>query len=236
MEHKTIEIAILLYEGMTALDAIGPYEVLSRLPNSTIKLVANEPGLIYTDTRYLALNAPFALAEVTSPTVLLLPGGSAGTMKIAQDESVLDWIRLVHLTTQWTTAVCTGAFLLGKAGLLAGLEATTHWASTADLAQYNATYQPARFVQSGRIITAAGVSAGIDMALYLAGQLCGNDIAEAIQLAIEYDPAPPFQSGSLPQADSAIVQQSRKLLEGWFLEEFRKFYPDQAMPELPSEH
>jgi len=169
--ENPLEIAILLYEGMTALDAIGPYEVLSRLPNTTIELVAKSPGLITTDTRYLALNATASLSDVTSPNVVLLPGGSAGTMKITQDQSVLDWIRTVHARTQWTTAVCTGVFLLGAAGLLTGVTATTHWASTADLPKYGATYQPARFVQSGRIITAAGVSAGIDMALYLASQL-----------------------------------------------------------------
>jgi transcriptional regulator GlxA family with amidase domain len=232
--EQPLEIAILLYEGMTALDAIGPYEVLSRLPNTTIKLVAKEPGLITTDTRYLALNATSSLSEVPSPDVILLPGGSAGTMKIAQEPAVLDWICSTHANAQWTTAVCTGVFLLGKAGLLAGIEATTHWASTADLAQYNAIYKPARFVQSGKIITAAGVSAGIDLALDLASKLRGEEIAKAIQLAIEYDPAPPFQSGSLQQAEPGIVQQSKNLLRSGFLKEFRKFYPDQAMPNLPS--
>lgn len=229
MTQKSIEIAILLYEGMTALDAIGPYEVLSRLPNSTIKLVAQKTGLIYTDTRYLALNAAFSLSEVPTPDVLLLPGGSAGTMKIAQTPSVLEWIRTAHLTTQWTTAVCTGVLLLGAAGLLTGMEATTHWASTADLARYQAVYQPARWVQSGKLLTAAGVSAGIDMALYLAGQLCGAPIAEAVQLAIEYDPQPPFHSGSMEKASQETVERSRHLLRNWFMQEFQKFYPNQPL-------
>lgn len=229
--EKPLEIAILFYEGMTALDAIGPYEVLSRLPDTTIKLTAKSPGLITTDTRYLALNAAFSLSDVPSPDVMLLPGGSAGTMKINQDQFVLDWVRTAHQTTQWTTAVCTGVFLLGKAGLLEGVEATTHWASTSDLAQYNATYQPARFVQSGKILTAAGVSAGIDMALYLAAQLRGEEVAKAIQLAIEYDPNPPFASGSLQQANQKTITQSNELLKGWFLEEFRRFYPDQSIPK-----
>jgi transcriptional regulator GlxA family with amidase domain len=233
MQQESLEIAILLYEGMTALDAIGPYEVLSRLPNTIIKLVAKEPGLITTDTRYLSINATSSLLDVPSPDVILLPGGSAGTMKISQEPSVLEWIRITHANSQWTTAVCAGVFLLGKVGLLEGIEATTHWASTSDLANYNAIYKPARFVQSGKIITAAGVSAGIDLALDLASKLRGEEVAKAIQLAIEYDPAPPFQSGSLQKADPAIVQQSRNLLRGWFLEEFRKFYPDQAMPNLP---
>lgn len=235
MVQVPLEIAILLYEGMTALDAIGPYEVLSRLSQTTIKLVAMAPGLITTDTRYLALNATFALADVTAPDIILLPGGSAGTMKIAQDPSILEWIRTAHATSQWTTAVCTGTFLLGKAGLLAGIAATTHWASTADLAQYNAIYKPGRFVQSGKIITAAGVSAGIDLALYLASKLRGDEVAKAIQLAIEYDPAPPFQSGSLQRADQETVRQASSLLRGWFVEEFQKFYPDLTLPELPSE-
>ena len=231
---QPLEIAILLYEGMTALDAIGPYEVLSRLPDTTIKLVAMETGLITTDTRYLALNATSSLADVTSPDVILIPGGSAGTMKIAQEPSILEWLRTAHASSQWTTAVCTGVFLFGEAGLLAGIEATTHWASTADLAKYNAIYKPARFIQSGKIITAAGVSAGIDLALYLASKIRGDIIAQVIQLAIEYDPAPPFNSGSLQHADQEIVQQARDLLRRGFLEEFRKFYPDQAMPKLPS--
>ena len=232
IQPDSLEIAILLYEGMTALDAIGPYEVLSRLPNTTIKLVAKQPGLVVTDTRYLALNATDSFTDVPTPDVILLPGGSAGTMKITQDQAVLDWVRSAHATTQWTTAVCTGVFLLGASGLLTGVEATTHWASTGDLAKYNATYRPARFVQSGKIITAAGVSAGIDMALYLASQLRGEQVAKAIQLAIEYDPDPPFKSGSLQKADQETVQQSRKLLRGWFLDEFQKFLPDQAIPKL----
>jgi putative intracellular protease/amidase len=227
--EKPLEIAILLYEGMTALDAIGPYEVLSRLPNTTIKLVAKSPGLITTDTRYLALNATSSLSDVTSPDVMLLPGGSAGTMKITQDQSVLDWVCTAHANTQWTTAVCTGVFLLGAAGLLAGIEATTHWASTDDLAKYSATYQPARFVQSGKIITAAGVSAGIDMALYLASQLRGEEVAKAIQLAIEYDPHPPFNSGSIEKASQETLERSKGLLKSWFIREFQKFYPNQQM-------
>jgi putative intracellular protease/amidase len=231
MEQEPLEIAILLYEGMTALDAIGPYEVLSRLPDTTIKLVAQEPGLITTDTRYLAFNATSSLSDITVPDVLVLPGGSAGTMKIAREQSVLDWIRTVHANTQWTTAVCTGTFLLGEAGLLDGVEATTHWASTSDLTRYNATYKPARFVQSGKIITAAGVSAGIDMALYLASKVRGDEIAAAIQLAIEYDPQPPFDAGSVQKASQETSQQAAKLLRGWFLKEFQKFYPNNQMPK-----
>lgn len=229
MEPEPLEIAILLYEGMTALDAIGPYEVLSRLPKTTIKLVAKEKGLIHTDTRYLALNAMSVLSDVTTPDVILLPGGSAGTMKIAQEQSVLDWIRVAHTNSQWTTAVCTGTFLLGEAGLLAGIEATTHWASTSDLAKYNATYKPARFVQSGKIITAAGVSAGIDMALYLASKISGDEIAAAIQLAIEYAPEPPFDSGSIQKASQKTSQQAIGLLKGWFMKEFQKFYPNEQI-------
>lgn len=224
--EKSLEIAILLYEGMTALDAIGPYEVLSRLPNVTLKLVAQSPGLITTDTRYLALNATSSLAESVSPDVIVLPGGSAGTLKIAQEPAVLTWLQAVHPQTQWTTAVCTGVFLLGAAGLLSNIPATTHWASTSDLGKYNAIYQPARFVQSGKIITAAGVSAGIDMAIYLASQLRGEAVAKAIQLAIEYDPQPPFVSGSLQQADQETVQQARELLKRSFLREFHKFFPN----------
>lgn len=228
--EESIEIAILLYEGMTALDAIGPYEVLSRLPSATIKLVAKQKGLIHTDTRYLAVNANFSLLDVASPDIILIPGGSAGTMRVAQDQLILDWVRMTHAGSQWTTAVCTGTFLLGEAGLLKGIEATTHWASISVLAKYDAIYKPARFVQSGKIITAAGVSAGIDMAIYLASKTHGDEIAKALQLAIEYDPNPPFDAGSIQKASPETIQQSKKLLKSWFLKEFRKFYPARDIP------
>jgi putative intracellular protease/amidase len=205
-----MQIAILLYEGFTALDAVGPYEVLSRLPQATVHFVGSSVGPKRADTGSLALYADNTLSSVPHPDILVIPGGGAGTFAAAQDEHLRAWVQTVHASSQWTTSVCTGALLLGAAGILKGLTATTHWAARAPLEAYGATYVPERFVRNGKIITAAGVSAGIDMALYLVGEIAGKPIAEAIQLGLEYDPHPPFDSGS-PQKASAttlnLVQQ-----------------------------
>ncbi len=200
-----MQIAILLYEGFTALDAVGPYEVLSRLPQATVHFVASSVGPKRADTGSLALYADDTLTSIPHPDILVIPGGSAGTFAAAQDEHLLEWIQVVHASSQWTTSVCTGALLLGAAGILRGLTATTHWAARIPLESYGATYLPERFVRNGKIITAAGVSAGLDMALYLAGEIAGKPVAEAIQLVLEYDPHPPFDSGSLQKASAATI-------------------------------
>lgn len=206
-----MQIAILLYDRFTLLDAVGPYEVLARLPEVRVQFVAARPGLVRVDTGLTALLAEAALDEAPRPDVVIVPGGP-GTPAAIQEPAHVAWIRSAHATTRWTTSVCTGAFLLGAAGLLQGAPATTHWASRSFLAQVGATYVPERVVRPGRVITAAGVSAGIDMALALAAEIAGAEWAQAAQLALEYDPQPPFDAGALPKAAADVVALSNRLL------------------------
>ncbi len=203
-----MEIAILLFDKITALDAIGPYEVLSRLPDAKVTFIAKEPGLHRTENRMLALHADQPLSDVAHPDILVLPGGF-GTRALAEDEQLLDWIRVAHESSIWTTSVCTGSLLLGAAGLLNGLEATTHWMVTDALAAYGAKPVSRRIVQQGKIITCSGVASGIDMALTLAAKIAGPEWAQGIQLGIEYDPEPPFVGGSLRSAPASIVELVR---------------------------
>jgi transcriptional regulator GlxA family with amidase domain len=205
-----MEIAIPLFDRLTALDAVGPYEVLSRLPDARVRFVAAEPGPKRTETEMLAITADAPLADVPEPEVVVVPGGF-GTRPLMEDEEMLDWIRHAHEHSQWTTSVCTGALLLAAAGVLEGLEATTHWLELDTLARYGARPVERRVVEQGKVITAAGVSAGIDMALTLAARIAGDDIAQGIQLGIEYDPQPPFDSGSTRTAPPRIVDLVRSL-------------------------
>ncbi|MEO6725108.1 MAG: DJ-1/PfpI family protein [Blastocatellia bacterium] len=203
-----MEIAILLFERLTALDAIGPYEVLSRIPNSTIKFVAKEAGAVRTDVGSLALVADYSLDQVSQPDILVVPGGP-GQTALMEDEAILSWVRRAHETSKWTTSVCTGSLILGAAGLLKGLKATTHWLAYDALESLGAQPTEQRVVIEGKIITAAGVSAGIDMALTLVARECGEQTAQSIQLGIEYDPQPPFDSGSPAKAPAEIVERLR---------------------------
>jgi transcriptional regulator GlxA family with amidase domain len=203
-----MEIAIYLFDGITALDAVGPYEVLQRLPGVEVKFVAAQAGPQRTDTRSLALVADYAREDVTSPDILLVPGGY-GTRPLMGDTALLEWLQAVHRTTTWTTSVCTGSLLLAAAGLLDGLDATTHWLSLDTLSHFGARPTPQRVVEQGKIITAAGVSSGIDMALTLAQRIAGDATAQSIQLMIEYDPQPPFDCGSPAKAPAAIVDTLR---------------------------
>jgi transcriptional regulator GlxA family with amidase domain len=212
-----MQVAILLYEGVTALDAVGPYEVLSRLPGARIRFVAIEPGPVRTDTRMLTLVADEELSRVPHPDLLLIPGGVAGTFAAMKRAAHLEWIRTAHETTRWTTSVCSGALILGAAGLLHDRRASTHWLVADRLSSYGATYTPERIVEDGKIITAAGVSAGIDMGLYLIGRIAGREMAEAIQLLIEYDPEPPFDTGSVSKASDAVRRQAELLLKREYL-------------------
>lgn len=207
-----MQLAFLLYEGLTTLDIIGPYEVLCRLPGADVRFVAKKAGPLRVDTGALALVADHALADVPAPDVFVVPGGLAGTFAAAQDPEITGWIRKAHETTRFSTSVCTGALILGAAGLLEGRPATTHWAAAELLERYGARYQRERVVRSDRIVTAAGVSAGIDMALTLVAELAGPDHARATQLAIEYDPQPPFAAGSPEKAGEAIVELARSEL------------------------
>ncbi|MBV8945117.1 MAG: DJ-1/PfpI family protein [Solirubrobacterales bacterium] len=203
-----MNVAIPIFDGITALDAIGPYEVLSRLPRTRVHFVAAEPGLKRTETGMLALHADATLSALAHPDVVVFPGGF-GTRALMTDEQVLAWVRTAHESSQWTTSVCTGALVLAAAGVLDGLEATTHWLLLDKLGELGATPVTRRVVEQGKIITAAGVSSGIDMALTLAARIAGEDIARAIQLGIEYDPQPPFDGGSVAKASPEIIELAR---------------------------
>jgi putative intracellular protease/amidase len=200
-----MDIVCLLFEGITALDIVGPYEVLQRLPEANVKFVARARGENRTDSKSLALIADYALDEVASADVLVVPGGFA-TRALEQDEALLAWIRAIDATTTWTTSVCTGSMLLAAAGLLVGKAATTHWASLDRLKEYGAIPTGRRVVEQGKIVTAAGVSSGIDMALTLVALIAGDEYAQGVQLGIEYDPQPPFDSGSVAKAPAPVVE------------------------------
>jgi transcriptional regulator GlxA family with amidase domain len=207
-----MNIVIYLYQGLTALDAVGPYEILSRLPQATVKFVGARKGIVVTDTHFLKLVADYDFSEVSEADILVIPGSTVAFVREMKNAALLAWIQKIHLTTTWTTSVCTGSLILGAAGLLRGVPATSHWAVRPLLAEHGAQPTAARYVAQGKIITAAGVSAGLDMALYLVGQLCGAGRAQAQQLLIEYDPQPPYSSGNAGQADAATVAWARKLL------------------------
>ena len=205
-----MKIAILIFDKLTALDAVGPYEVLSRLPGAELVFVAKQAGAKRTDTGALALTADASLAELTDPDVLLIPGGE-GNRPLLADETVLDWVRTADAGSTWTTSVCTGSLVLGAAGILEGRRATSHWAHLERLADYGAEPISERVVIDGKLVTAAGVSAGIDMALTLAAEIAGEQVAQAIQLGIEYDPNPPFDAGSPQKAPEELVDLIRGL-------------------------
>lgn len=207
-ENKKTSIAILIYDRFTALDAVGPYEVLSRLPNSTLTFVAQEAGPVRTDTGALALVADASLAELSSPDIVLVPGGP-GQSALMEDGPVHEWLRAAHETSTWTTSVCTGSLILAAAGLLDGRRATSNWQALEELGELGAEVVGGRVVFDGKLVTSAGVTAGIDMALMLVQRIVGDELAQAIQLGIEYDPAPPFDAGSPEKAPAAIVEAVR---------------------------
>lgn len=204
------KIVFLFYEGMTALDAIGPHEILSRLPEASVQRVSLQPGTVISCSG-LILTAEHGLSDVSQADVLVIPGaGNATTLRDYPE--ILAWIRMIHKTTIWTTSVCTGSLILGAAGLLSGIQATTHWAVMDRLATWGANAIEKRVVEDGKIMTAAGVSAGIDMALILAAKIGGKSLAETLQLGMEYDPQPPFDSGSLSKANHVIAEALRERL------------------------
>jgi putative intracellular protease/amidase len=207
----TLQIAIPVFEGITALDAIGPYEVLSRLPDASVIFAGVDgPGPVRTENGMLGVIADAGLDEVSGCDVLVFPGGH-GTRGLLGDERILSWVRAVHEQSTWTTSVCTGSLVLAAAGLLNGVEATTHWTQMELLASLGAVPVPRRVVRVGKLVTAAGVSSGIDMALSLAADIAGEETARAIQLGIEYDPQPPFDCGSVAKASVAVVERARGL-------------------------
>jgi putative intracellular protease/amidase len=200
-----MDIVIFLFDGITALDAIGPYEVLSRLPDARVTFAAPTAKVVRTDNGLLGLEAPIAIDAVSRADLLVVPGGFA-TRTLERDRRVLDWIAAIDATTRVTASVCTGALLLGAAGLLRGRRANTHWAVRHRLTEFGAIPSAERVIRDGKYATAAGVSAGIDLALALAVELAGREVAEAIQLGIEYDPAPSLDAGS-PERAPALVRE-----------------------------
>ena len=204
-----MDIAILLYEGVTALDAVGPCEVLARLPEAKIHFVAKDLEPKRNDLGYLTLFPHYQLLDVPHPHVILVPGSSAAFRSVVTDKVILDWLVTAHASSQWTTSVCTGSLILGAAGLLRGLKATTHWMVMNYLAEFGAEPTSERVVQQGKVITAAGVSAGIDMALHLVKNIAGEEFAQAAQLMIEYDPKPPFNSGSPRNASEKTIETAK---------------------------
>lgn len=203
-------IAVALFEQVTALDAIGPYEVLQRLPGAEVCFVGHRKGEVRTDNGFLGLTVDNTFDEVEDPDIVLVPGG-VGTRALVHDDGILNWIRTTHETSQFTCSVCTGSLLLAAAGVLRGLRATTHFSARQLLAKYGAEPSDDRVVQEGKVITAAGVSSGIDMALRLAEQLTDETTAKALQLMIEYDPQPPHDAGSLQKVDASVIMRVQEL-------------------------
>ncbi|MGY1631042.1 DJ-1/PfpI family protein [Geodermatophilus sp. SYSU D01186] len=210
-----MQIAIFLFERLTALDAVGPYEVLSRLPGAQTVFVGERLGPVRTDVGSLGLQVDATLAEVPAPDVVLVPGGFGQTAHMA-DGPVHEWLRAADRTSTWTTSVCTGSLVLAAAGLLAGRRATTHWLAADQLGDWGALRADERIVVDGKYVTAAGVSAGIDMGLALVERIAGAATAQAIQLGMEYDPQPPHDTGSPRTAPAPIVDLVRAL-EGTIL-------------------
>jgi transcriptional regulator GlxA family with amidase domain len=205
-EPGRIRIAIPVFDRMTALDAIGPYEVLQRIPTFDIVFVGHAVGEVRTENAMLGLRADATFEELPEPDVIVFPGG-VGTRPLEHDERVLDWVRRAHAGTRFTTSVCTGSIVLGAAGLLDGLTATTHWSCYRELAAHGAEPSPTRVIEhlDRRIITAAGVSSGIDMALRLVELLVDRTAGQAAQLMIEYDPQPPFDCGAVHKSDDTVM-------------------------------
>ncbi|MET9897314.1 DJ-1/PfpI family protein [Streptomyces sp. NPDC006446] len=203
-----MQIAIVLFDRFTALDAVGPYETLGRLPDADTVFVAERTGPVRSDTGRLALTADRSLAEVPNPDIVVVPGGPGQSAQM-DNRVLLDWLRDAGRTSVWTTSVCTGSLLLAAAGLLDGRRATSHWLALDHLARFGAEPTGERVVFDGKYVTAAGVSAGIDMGLTLLGRIAGDEHAQAVQLLTEYDPQPPYDAGSPEKAPAHLVAEFR---------------------------
>ncbi|MEU4727322.1 DJ-1/PfpI family protein [Streptomyces sp. NPDC023588] len=203
-----MQIAVLLYDRFTALDAIGPFDTLGRLGGAEVVFVSERPGPVRTDNGSLALVADKGLDEVTRPDIVIVPGAPHPEVQM-ENPAVTEWLRAVDATTTWTTSVCTGSMLLAAAGLLDGRRATCHWMFLDRLSAYGAAPTGERVVFDGKYVTAAGVSAGIDMGLTLLGKIAGDEYAQAVQLMTEYDPQPPYDAGSPAKAPAALVARLR---------------------------
>ncbi|WP_328951594.1 DJ-1/PfpI family protein [Streptomyces sp. NBC_00184] len=204
-----MQIAIVLFDRFTALDAVGPYEMLSRAPGAETVFVAESAGAVRNDSGgSLALVADRTLDDVPAPDLVIVPGGPGQSAQM-DNQTLLGWLRRVDATSTWTTSVCTGSLLLGAAGLLRGRRATSHWLALDTLKEYGAEPTGERVVTDGKYVTAAGVSSGIDMGLTLLGRIAGDEHAQAVQLLAEYDPQPPYDTGSPEKAPAAMVEQWR---------------------------
>ncbi|MFJ4964533.1 Isonitrile hydratase [Streptomyces sp. ADI96-02] len=203
-----MQIAIVLFDRFTALDAVGPYEILSRMPGAGTVFAAERPGPVLNDSGSLTLVADKALAEVPAPDVVIVPGGP-GQWDQMENGVLLDWLRAADAASTWTTSVCTGSLLLGAAGLLKGRRATSHWLALERLRPFGAEPTGERVVTDGKYVTSAGVSSGIDMGLTLLGRIAGDDAARSVQLVTEYDPQPPYDAGSPEKAPKALVEEWR---------------------------
>ncbi len=203
-----MQIAIVLFDRFTALDAVGPYETLGRLPDAELFFVAERTGPVRTDTGNLAITADRTFAEVPGPDIVVVPGGPGQTQQM-ENETLLDWLCAADATSTWTTSVCTGSLLLAAAGLLDGRRATSHWLALDYLKQFGAVPTGERVVLDGKYVTAAGVSSGIDMGLTLLGRIAGDEHAQAVQLLTEYDPQPPYDAGSPQKAPAHLVEEFR---------------------------
>ncbi|WP_309050357.1 DJ-1/PfpI family protein [Streptomyces sp.] len=203
-----MQIAVLLFEGFTTLDAVGPYELLARLPGAETVFVAKQAGPVRNDQGSLALVADKSLAEVPRPDIVLIPGGPE-TRETMHDPEIQEWVRTADATSTWTTSVCTGSLVLGAAGVLDGRRATTHWLAYEELRALGAEPTGERVVFDGKYVTAAGVSSGIDMALHLLGRIAGDEVAQTVQLLTEYDPQPPYDAGSPEKAPAHLVARWR---------------------------
>jgi putative intracellular protease/amidase len=203
-----MHIAIVLYDRFTALDAVGPYEILGRLPGAETVFVAEDTGPVRTDTGNLALTADRTLADVPRPDIVVVPGGPGQTAQM-ENAALLDWLRAADAASTWTTSVCTGSLLLAAAGLLTGRRAASHWLALDFLKTLGAEPTGERVVFDGKYVTAAGVSSGIDMGLTLLGRIAGDDHARAVQLLTEYDPQPPYDAGAPHKAPAHLVEEFR---------------------------
>jgi transcriptional regulator GlxA family with amidase domain len=203
-----VQIAFALFPAFTALDVVGPFNVLAYGPDAQPVFVAETLEPLTADVGVLRLAPTATFVECPSPDVVVVPGGP-GSRRIESMTTLVEWLRAVHPGTRYTTSVCTGAFALGAAGILGGRRATTHWASHERLVDHGAIPVAERVVVDGRVVTGAGVSAGIDMALVLAGKLWGDDVARCIQLGNEYDPQPPYDAGSPRTAPAHVVEATR---------------------------
>ncbi|MFF7757533.1 DJ-1/PfpI family protein [Streptomyces griseorubiginosus] len=203
-----MQIAVVLFDRFTALDAVGPYETLGRLPDAETVFVAERTGPVRTDTGVLAITADRTLEEVPSPDIVIVPGGAGQTPQM-ENTALLDWLRTADATSTWTTSVCTGSLLLAAAGLLEGRRATSHWLALEYLERFGVEPTGERVVFDGKYVTAAGVSSGIDMGLALLGRIAGDEHAQAVQLLTEYDPQPPYGAGSPLKAPAHLVEEFR---------------------------